>query len=60
MVLMNAPMRCCVCRHQEGLEITKDLPGSGWRCRNRDACRKRVHDILHQHRQLAAIMNPSA
>lgn len=54
------PMRCCVCRHQEGLEITKDLPGSGWRCRDREACRARVHDIVRQHCELAAIMNPSA
>lgn len=57
---MNGPMRCCVCRHQEDLRVTTDLPGSGWRCIDRDACRQRVHDILTQHRQLAAIMNPSA
>ncbi len=56
---MTAPMRCCVCRHREGLERTTDLPGSGWRCIDRGACQARVHDIVTNHRELAAMMNPS-
>lgn len=47
-------IRCCLCRHHAGqpgyyLERT-DLPGSGWRCVDREACTQRVKSIVSAHR----------
>lgn len=49
--------RCCIC-HVNATAIVMEethLPGD-WRCRDRDACRRRVRGTI-QSRQLAAIMN---
>lgn len=57
-------LRCCLCRLRENpgdwpqtsLEPTK-LPGSGYRCVDRDACRARVIDIIQAHVNLAGACN---
>ena len=51
-------IRCCLCRATEFLEPT-ELPGSGFRCQDRDYCRKRARAIINAHTGLAAIMNPT-
>jgi hypothetical protein len=50
--------RCCLCRHlgaQRNQERT-DLPGTGWRCRDEVACRRRVRDIVKTHQDLAVAL----
>jgi imidazolonepropionase-like amidohydrolase len=54
--------RCCLCRESEGgmnrasnkLEPT-DLPGTGWRCTDHDACRQRVRATIAAHVGLAEV-----
>lgn len=48
-------IRCCLCRmpgtapeKRVILERT-DLPGTGWRCTDHDACRQRVRDVVAAH-----------
>lgn len=61
-------MKCCLCRadssiyrpveeyaHNGLLEPT-DLPGSGWRCADADACAQRVRGIVTAHREWAAMV----
>lgn len=56
-------IRCCLCRVTP-FEATDtplqfeptDLPGSGYRCIDRDACAERVKRIIANHRELAAIL----
>ena len=46
--------RCCICRATKAvapLEWT-ELPGTGWRCVNRRACRGRVRGIVRAWRGL--------
>ena len=49
-------IRCCLCRATEFLEPT-ELPGSGFRCQDRDYCTERVRATVNAHVGLAAIMN---
>lgn len=56
--------RCCLCREQRRnrfgitteLEPSK-LPGTGYRCVDRDACRARVIEIIQAHVNLAGACN---
>lgn len=51
---MTSALRCCICHDRDtSLEVTTDLPGSGFRCTDHDACRRRVHDIVTAHKALA-------
>lgn len=52
-------IRCCLCRRaagyarpDRGIEPT-DLPGSGYRCIDHDACAQRVRKIVTAHVGLA-------
>lgn len=49
-------IRCCLCRgisrKSDDFECT-DLPGSGWRCMNHEACAERVRKIVAAHVNLA-------
>jgi hypothetical protein len=50
--------RCCLCRHlgaQRNQQRT-NLPGTGWRCADEVACRRRVRDIVKTHQDLAAAL----
>lgn len=64
---MTDRVRCCLCRFVDRwtmtgnvvhgmLEHTK-LPGSGYRCVDRDACRGRVIEIVNAHVNLAGACN---
>lgn len=49
-------IRCCLCRHPGArfgtiLEPTA-LPGTGYRCADRDACQARVREIIRANVQL--------
>lgn len=52
-------IRCCLCHQPLHLGTTQaeltDLPGSGWRCADHDACAQRVRDIVSAHKGLAEI-----
>lgn len=58
-------IRCCLCREQDthlddagGLYLIRtDLPGSGYRCRDREACKLRVAGIIQAHLALVAIFD---
>ena len=50
-------IRCCLCnysRHPEPAEPT-DLPGTGYRCIDHDACRQRVRATIAAHVGLAEV-----
>jgi hypothetical protein len=55
-------IRCCLCRaesdhlsdHRPRMEPT-DLPGSGYRCIDHDACAARVRRIVEAHAGLAEV-----
>lgn len=52
-------IRCCLCRERyvdtgDVVERT-DLPGTGWRCTDREACADRVKAIVSAHRAWAEI-----
>lgn len=52
---MSARPRCCLCRATRfDLENT-ELPGSGYRCIDREKCRARVAAIIEAHKNFAAI-----
>jgi hypothetical protein len=49
-------IRCCLCRcvmHSVPDFETTDLPGSGWRCLDHEACASRVREIVTAHVSLA-------
>lgn len=59
-------IRCCLCREQEytveGYDgplrlVRTDLPGSGYRCRDREGCKLRVAGIIQAHLALVAIFD---
>lgn len=40
-------IRCCLCRdHSNAMIEPTDLPGTGWRCTDHDACRQRVRATI--------------
>lgn len=48
-------IRCCLCRRNDhDLERTP-LPGTGWRCRDREACAQRVRAIVTAHREFGEL-----
>lgn len=48
--------RCCLCRNIAWASLERtDLPGSGYRCSDRDACRERVKSIVSAHVGLAEV-----
>jgi hypothetical protein len=56
--------RCCLCRYappkapalRSGGELAPtDLPGTGWRCTDHDACRQRVRATIAAHVGLAEV-----
>jgi hypothetical protein len=52
---MTARPRCCLCRTTRfDLEPT-ELPGSGFRCIDPEACKRRVALIVSAHKAWAAI-----
>lgn len=52
---MTARPRCCLCRATRfDLENT-ELPGSGFRCIDREKCEARVAAIVTAHKQWASI-----
>ena len=52
-------VRCCLCRladdNVHGYLESTDLPGSGYRCSDHDACAQRVRDIVSAHVQFSQI-----
>lgn len=57
-------IRCCLCRRPEYYPEDRlslrtfersDLPGSGWRCIDRTACRARVREIVSAHQGLGEV-----
>lgn len=51
-------IRCCLCRRRAercDLEVAGYLPGTGYRCVDRDACAQRVRDIVSAHKGWAEI-----
>lgn len=48
-------IRCCLCREATDGMVPTDLPGSGWRCRDREHCHQRVVAIIEAHKALAQI-----
>lgn len=47
--------RCCLCRETRHDLENSDLPGTGYRCIDRDACSDRVVAIVDAHKAWAAI-----
>jgi hypothetical protein len=55
--------RCCLCREPLGNPICRaaytlertDLPGTGYRCTDHDACRQRVRATIAAHVGLAEV-----
>lgn len=53
--MKTARPRCCLCRNTRfDLENT-ELPGTGWRCIDREACRRRVAAIVSAHKDWAQL-----
>jgi hypothetical protein len=51
-------IRCCLCHRRwfiGQLAEPTDLPGSGWRCIDHDACAERVRQIVTAHTGLAEV-----
>lgn len=55
-------IRCCLCRRRivaNGVALIDieptNLPGTGWRCTDHDACRQRVAEIVAAHVGLAEV-----
>lgn len=46
--------RCCLCRRDDCEQEATTLPGTGWRCVDRDACHSRRREIIDAHLGLAA------
>lgn len=57
---MDLVIHCCLCRAprwtfgDNNLEPT-DLPGTGYRCIDHDACAERVREIVSAHQGLAEV-----
>jgi hypothetical protein len=48
--------RCCLCREIAWASLERtDLPGSGYRCWDREKCRERVRAVVSSHLALADI-----
>lgn len=52
---MSIRPRCCLCHNTRFDLEPSELPGSGFQCIDREACKQRVKDIVSAHKAFAEL-----